>query len=101
MSEAVTRKIVKALNWVLTKGTLKPYDACAVTKAKQKKVLKGSSIATSNMKKEESQIYLGIAAINYPNKKQVYKKNWHIMVDKRKGKKFTVFYDTEPTCAQL
>jgi hypothetical protein len=49
---------------------------------------------------------LDIATINRPDKKQVYKKNWRIMVDERTGKKFTVFYKTkagmiEPTCAQL
>jgi hypothetical protein len=37
MSEDVTRKTAKALNLILTKGTLKPCDACAAAKAKQKK----------------------------------------------------------------
>jgi hypothetical protein len=49
---------------------------------------------------------LDIATINRPDKKQVYKKNWHIMVDEQTGTKFTDFYATkagmiEPTCAQL
>jgi hypothetical protein len=44
--------------------------------------------------------------INRPDKKQVYKNNWGIMVDEHTGTKFTAFYETkagmiEPTCAQL
>jgi hypothetical protein len=49
-SEDVTRKTAKALNWILTKGTLKPCDACAAAKAKQKNVPKMSSMAPSNTK---------------------------------------------------
>jgi hypothetical protein len=103
-SEDVTRKTANALNWILTKGTLKPCDACAAAKAKQKNVPKTSSMAPSNTKKDESRIYLGIATINRPDKKQVFKKNWRIMVDEQTGTKFTDFYETkagmiEPTCA--
>jgi hypothetical protein len=105
-SEDATRKTAKALNWILTKGTLKPCDACAAAKAKQKNVPKTRSMAPSNTKKDESRIYLDIATINRPDKKQVYKKNWCIMVDERTGTKFTDFYETkagmiEPTFAQL
>jgi hypothetical protein len=56
----------KALNWILTKGTLKPCDACAAAKAKQKNVPKTSSMAPSNTKKDESRIYLDIGTINRP-----------------------------------
>jgi hypothetical protein len=52
-SENATRKTVKALNWILTKGTLKPCYACAAAKAKHKKVPKRSSLAPSNTKKDE------------------------------------------------
>jgi hypothetical protein len=102
-SADVTRKTVNALNWILTKGTLKPCDACASAKAKQKNVPKTSSMAPSNTKKDKSRIYLDIATINRPDKKQVYKKNWGIMVDERTGTKFTDFYKTkarmiESTC---
>jgi hypothetical protein len=105
-SEDAARKTTKALNWILTKGTLKPCNAYAAAKAKQKNVPKTSSMAPSNTKKDESRIYLDIATINRPDKKQVYKKNWHIMVDERTGMKFTDFYETkagmiEPTCVQL
>ena len=50
-SEDATRKAAKALNWTLTKGTMKPCDACAAAKAKQKNVPKTSSMAPSNTKK--------------------------------------------------
>jgi hypothetical protein len=49
-SEGATRKTAKALNWTLTKGTLKPCDACAAGKVKQKDVPKTSSMAPSNTK---------------------------------------------------
>jgi hypothetical protein len=105
-SKEAARKTSKAFNWILTKTTLKPCDACAAAKAKQKKVPKTSSMAPSNMKKDESRIYLDIATINHPDKKQVFKKNAPIMVDERTGTKFAGFYNTkarmiEPTCAQL
>jgi hypothetical protein len=70
-SEGATRKTAKALNWTLTKATLKPCDACAAAKAKQKNLPKASSMAPSNTKKNESRIYLDIATINRPDKKQV------------------------------
>jgi hypothetical protein len=76
------------------------------SEGKHKNISKTSSMAPSNMKKDESRIYLDIATINCPNKKQVYKKNWRTMVKERTGTKFTDFYETkagmiEPTCAQL
>jgi hypothetical protein len=43
-SEDATRKTCKALNWILAKGTLKPCDACAAAKARQKNVPKTSSM---------------------------------------------------------
>jgi hypothetical protein len=106
MREDATRKTAKALNLILTKGILKPCDACVAAKAKQKNVYKTSSMTPSNMKKDESRIYLDITTINRPDKKQVYKKNRRIMVDERTGTKFTDYYETkagmiEPTCAQL
>ena len=77
MSEDVTRKTAKALNLILTKGTLKLCDAYAAAKAKQKNVPKTSSMTPSNMKKDKSQIYLDIATINCPDKKQVYEELAH------------------------
>jgi hypothetical protein len=77
------------LNWILTKGTLKPCEACAATKVKHKNVLKTNSMTPSNMKKDKNRIYLDIATITRPDKKEVYKKNWRIMVDEGTGTKFT------------
>jgi hypothetical protein len=63
-------------------------------------------MAPSNTSKDASQIYLDIPTINCPDKKQIYKKNWRIMVDERTGTEFSDFYEKkagmiEPTCAQL
>jgi hypothetical protein len=49
---------------------------------------------------------LDIATVKRPDKTQVYKNNWRIMVDERTGTKFSDFYDAkkdmvESTCAQL
>ncbi len=105
-SEVATRRTAAVLNWHLTRGTLSPCEACAAAKAKQKNVPKTSTIEPSNPSKDASHIYLDIATINRPDKKQVYKKNWRIMVNERTGMKFSDFYETkdamiEPTCAQL
>jgi hypothetical protein len=40
MSEALTRKAAKSLNWDLTPGTLEPCESCAAGKARQKNVPK-------------------------------------------------------------
>jgi UDP:flavonoid glycosyltransferase YjiC (YdhE family) len=39
-SEEATQKTAEALNWILTKETLKPCKACAATKTKQKNIPK-------------------------------------------------------------
>jgi hypothetical protein len=38
--EDTTRKIANQLVWVITRGSLKPYEACAEAKTKQKNVMK-------------------------------------------------------------
>jgi hypothetical protein len=86
---------------------LKPCEACAAAKAKQKNIPKIRSMTSTNTnKKGANRIYLDIATINRPDKKQVSKKNWCIMVNERSGTEFSDFYETkdamiEPTCAQL
>jgi hypothetical protein len=73
-SKEVTQQTGKALNWIITRGTLKPCEVCPALKAKQKNIPKTSSMTPSNMKKDESQTYLEIATTNRPDTKQVYKK---------------------------
>jgi hypothetical protein len=80
-----------ALNWTVTPGTLQPCEACAAAKAKQKNVPKRSSMNPANTRKAKSRIYLDIATIKCPDKIQVYKNNWQIMVDKQTGLKFSDF----------
>jgi hypothetical protein len=106
-NEDAAQKTAAVLNWHLTCGTLSPCEACAAAKAKQKNVPKTSTnMAPSNTSKDARHIYLDIVTINRPDKKQVYTKNWRIMVNEQTGMKFSDFYETkdamiEPTCDQL
>jgi hypothetical protein len=53
-NEDATRKTAKILSWHLSKGTLKPCEACAAAKAKHKSIPKTRSMAPTNTTKEES-----------------------------------------------
>ncbi len=39
-SEAIARKIAKELGWTISRGSMKPCEACTIAKAKQKNVPK-------------------------------------------------------------
>ncbi len=39
-SEAITRKIAKELGWTISRGSMKPCEACTIAKARQKNVPK-------------------------------------------------------------
>jgi hypothetical protein len=104
-NEDAMRKTAEALGVKLTRGTLKPCEACTAGKAKQKNAPKTSDHEPATA--EERQIFLDIATVKQikggPN---VTKPNWRIMVDERTQTKFSDFYETkngmvEPTCVQL
>jgi hypothetical protein len=103
--EDMTREIAKELSWTVTRGNLKPCDACAEGKAKQRNVPKisGHKIATVN----QARVFLDIATIRNPDEETTATKpNWRIMVDERTQLKFSNFFQTkngmvEPTCEQF
>jgi hypothetical protein len=100
--EDMTQMMAKELGWKLSPGNLKPCDACAGRKAKQKKVPKVSSheVATAG----EARVFLDIATVKGPEKgPNVTIPNWRIIVDERTQLKFSDFFETkrgmaEPTC---
>lgn len=103
--EPSTRSTAAELNYELTRGTMKPCEACTVAKAKQKNIPKVSDAEKGT--KEERRIYLDISTIKAKkNGPKVTKPNWRIMVDEHSTMKFSDFYSTkdgmvEPTCATL
>ena len=104
--EAKTRLAAKVLNWNLTRGGLKPCEACAAGKAKQKNVPKESVHVPATMPAER--VFLDISTVKKPNDGTVInsKKNWRIIVDERTQMKFSEFFETkngmiEPTCVQI
>jgi hypothetical protein len=103
--EDTTRRAAKELGWTLTVGTMKPCEACAVGKAKQKNVPKITK--TEPLKEGENRIFLDIATVKRTkDQPKVSKPNWRIMADGRTGLKFSDFFQTkdgmvEKTCEQF
>jgi hypothetical protein len=91
---------------IITRGTLGPYDACTIAKAKQKNAPKVSKHKGAT-KTDERRIFLDILSVK-ANKQGMSptKPYWRIMVDERSTLKFSNFFETkngmaEPTCEQL
>ena len=104
--EAKTRLAAKLLNWNLVRGGLKPCEACAAAKAKQKNVVKESTHVPAS--KAGERLFLDIATVKKPADGTVTnsKRNWRIIVDERTQMKFSEFFVTkngmiEPTCVQI
>jgi hypothetical protein len=77
------RKTAKALGWTLTRGNLKPCDACASGKAKQRNVPKVSRHQPAT-DKNEVRIFLDLATVKSPKDgPRMTKPNWRVMVDER------------------
>jgi len=90
MSEAKCRQVTKALGYRILLGILKACEACAVAKAKQKRVLKSS---TSNKSTEpNSHIFLDLSKIKDPKNLDVTVTNcnWRLMVCEYTGLKFWI-----------
>jgi hypothetical protein len=102
MSEALTRKAAKSLNWDLTPGTLEPCESCAAGKARQKNVPKNYDIP--NEVKDSGRVHLDIASIKQKKgQPRATKPHWRIIVDEHTQMKISHFYTTknsmiEPTC---
>jgi hypothetical protein len=105
-NEEDTRKTAKELGTVLTRGTLRPCEACTIAKAKQKNVIKKSAHKAAK-KSDERRIFIDISTVKKTKKgKDLARPNWYLTVDKRTQLKFSKFYPKkndmiEPACVQL
>ena len=107
-NEEDTRSTAKALGWAITKGTLKPCAACAISKAKQKNVVKKSESIKSKVPGEKC--YLDLSKLTVPKSDgkdyEIENKWWKIIVDEATGKKWSDFTTSkngmvERTCEWL
>ena len=102
-SEDETRKTAEALGYRVVRGTMKPCDACAAAKAKQKNVPKKSEHVKAERPNER--VFLDISTVK-KNKEIQFKPvkgQWRMIVDECTQMKFSDFYATkdgmvEPTC---
>jgi hypothetical protein len=105
-NEEDARKTAKELGIMLTRGTLRPCEACTVAKAKQKNVIK-RSVHKATTKKDERRIFIDISTVKKTKKgKELARPNWYLTVDERTQLKFSKFYPQkndmiEPACSQL
>lgn len=95
--EESTRQTAKELGWKLTRGTLKPCEACAVAKAKKKNTVKESKSPKSTVPGEK--IYTDISTVTVSRKDgsefQINQKYWAIRVDEATQKKWSDFTTTK------
>ena len=93
--EETTRKMAKACGYRVVRGSLKPCEACAVGKAKQKAVTKSSEHVPSTINNER--FFVDILRLKSPKDVDVAvtKPNWMIAVEERTQMKFSVFNATK------
>lgn len=107
-SEDSTRKTAKQLGWRITRGSLKPCESCAISKAKQKNVPKERS-NDDDVKTPNELWHHDISTIKVPKKVKgvvISKPVWHLTVDKATGLKVSAFYTAknkmiEPMCERM
>jgi hypothetical protein len=107
MNEAMCRKVAKALDWEVTKGSLAVCLSCSIAKAKQKNInidRKGIEAKPDGL----NRVFLDIGSIKQPKNMSTKVKRQHcrIMVDEQTQLKFVDFVEAkncmiEPTCVQL
>ncbi len=92
-----TPQTSKHLNWVIARGTLKPYLACAMAKSKQKNISK-----TSTLTKAENpggRVFLDLPKVTVSRLDisdfELKRKWWKITVDQASGEKWSNFIDTK------
>ena len=117
MATDTMRKAAAALGYEITRGGMKPCAACAIAKAKQKKIARNDEEVLKVMKKENTVtdrkgkvpnelVKIDATKITPPQRFKeitVAKPNWVMIVDTFTGMKVTRFYQTkagmvEPTC---
>jgi hypothetical protein len=114
INEVDSRTSAKYLGYEISKGSMKPCDACAESKSKQKslpsrtEIVKRVVIKKDTPKLVNERIYLDISTIKAPAgvKVTVKKLQWVIIVEGRTEKKWTDFYESkngyvEPACVKF
>jgi hypothetical protein len=107
MNETMCRKVAKALDWEVKKGSLAVCLSCLIAKAKQKNInidRKGNETKPDGL----NRLFLDIGSIKQPKTilTEVTWWNCRIMVDEKTQLKFVDFFEAkndmiEPTCVQL
>jgi hypothetical protein len=107
-NEDSVRKTAKELGWVLTRGTLKPCEYCARSKAKQKNVRRESIAQKAEV--PGHRLYLDLSKVTVKSGTSenvtINRDNWKVLVCKATGKKWSDFTVTksdmvERTCEHL
>jgi hypothetical protein len=90
--EEMTRKTAKELGWTITRGVLKPCNACTAGKAKQRSVPKVSTHQVAT-KANEARVFLDIMTVKSPKDgPKVTKPIWRVIVDEGTQLKFSDFF---------
>ena len=93
-SEELTRMIAKALEWTITRGSLGPCEACAVSKAKQKNVPKESNMPKAT--KADNRLYLDCCTLIPKDGGRKSGKNvWRMMVFQCGGLKMSDMFKSK------
>ena len=116
MGEQTCRKIAKHVGIQLTKGSLKPCEACAIAKSRQKNLPnKEKKVTISDDKVEVKEINemisIDLAKIGIPKDKDaddpvIRNQHWAMIHDRATGRKVSDFYPSkkmmiEPTCEKI
>ena len=106
-SEARTRTTAKGLGWTITRGSLKPCEACAVAKAKQKNIKRNKDPNDEELD-DKNRLYLDIQTFHKQDdgEPNVTKPHLCLRVHEKTQLKFGSFHESkngmvEPVCEQL
>ena len=95
LSKDATRQVAKQLGWLITKGSLKACESCAIGKAKQKNV-KNLGAPKDKSTSVNGRVYLDLTRIVGPNdEKQPLRPNWCMIVDQKTRYKTTSFHEAK------
>ena len=90
-SDLITQKVASYLDIRITRGSMKPCDACTIAKAQQKNVAKTSS--GEKTKDVNGRWYHDISTVKSRDKSlNVSTPQWHMIVDELSGLKYSQFY---------
>jgi hypothetical protein len=107
-NEDSVRKTARELGWFISRGTLKPCEHCAQSKARQKNVRKESNTPKTDV--PGHRIYLDLSKITIKTEASsdttINRDNWKVLVCEATGKKWSDFTVTksemvERTCEHL